>query len=171
MVFFSKLSDAENAALTGIASSVGVNPDSLYKLIDFESRWDPAARNPISGARGLIQFVNSTSREMGFIDADDLYLKNPTRTEQLPLVAQYLYRYAPYTDDQSLAMAVFYPAYRNVPVDTVFPRYVQDQNPGIVTVMDYLSKVYGKNWLPPIAITAGLVLIMIAYILSRKGHL
>jgi hypothetical protein len=37
--------------------------------------------------------------------------------------------------------------------------------------MDYLSKVYGKNWLPPIAITAGLVLIMIAYILSRKGHL
>jgi soluble lytic murein transglycosylase-like protein len=61
------LSPVEENALADIASKLGVASDTLYKLINFESGWNPEARNPYSGARGLIQFMPSTARGMGFV--------------------------------------------------------------------------------------------------------
>jgi len=58
----------EMTALTDLAKKIGTSTDSLYKLINFESGWNPAARNKISGARGLIQFMPSTARWLGFKD-------------------------------------------------------------------------------------------------------
>jgi hypothetical protein len=60
------LTAAEDAALAKVAGWLGVAKDSLYKEINFESGWDPLARNPYSGARGLVQFMPKTARNMGF---------------------------------------------------------------------------------------------------------
>jgi soluble lytic murein transglycosylase-like protein len=61
-----KLSPSEETALQALANKLGASRDSLYKMIYFESKWNPQARNPVSGARGLIQFMPSTARGMGF---------------------------------------------------------------------------------------------------------
>lgn len=61
-----EISEQEWTALKSTASKLGVTAESLYKLINFESAWNPKARNVISGARGLIQFMPSTAKGMGF---------------------------------------------------------------------------------------------------------
>jgi soluble lytic murein transglycosylase-like protein len=63
------LSAAEQSALNTTAAKLGVTADSLYKLINFESSWDPQATNRYTGARGLIQFMPATARSMGFAAA------------------------------------------------------------------------------------------------------
>lgn len=135
------------------AKKLKVNPAWLWSLIQFESRANPAARNPISGARGLIQFLHSTARSLGFKDADDLVKKYPTFDRQLVgPVLKYLAKYAPFPSKQSLYMAVFYPAARTWPSSKAFPANVRQANPGIVTVSDYIDFVEGKktkkNFLP-----------------------
>lgn len=59
-------SDAEWDALKDTASKIGVSWQSLYKLINFESGWNPKARNHHSGARGLIQFMPDSARRLGY---------------------------------------------------------------------------------------------------------
>jgi hypothetical protein len=61
-----KLSTPEENALLELASKIKVNADSLKKLINFESGWNPLAKNPYSGARGLIQFMPSTAASFGY---------------------------------------------------------------------------------------------------------
>jgi hypothetical protein len=60
------LTDKEWTALKDTAASLGMSWEPLFKLINFESGWDPKARNPRSGARGLIQFMPRTAKGMGF---------------------------------------------------------------------------------------------------------
>jgi soluble lytic murein transglycosylase-like protein len=60
------LSNNEWSALKDTAADLGMSWEPLYKLINFESAWDPKAKNPASGARGLIQFMPSTARDMGY---------------------------------------------------------------------------------------------------------
>ena len=69
-----KLLPDEERALQNTATKLGVSRDSLYKLIAHESGWNPLATNPISGARGLIQFVPKTAAGMGFKGASLLAL-------------------------------------------------------------------------------------------------
>lgn len=63
------LSDDEQAALDDTATALGLDSDTLYKQINFESGWNPQATNPYSGARGLIQFMPSTAKWMGYAAA------------------------------------------------------------------------------------------------------
>lgn len=60
------LTKAEWTALKDTAANLGMSWEPLYKLINFESGWDPKARNPRSGARGLIQFMPRTAASMGY---------------------------------------------------------------------------------------------------------
>jgi len=62
------LTPAEWTALKDTASKLGTSSTALYKLINFESSWAPQARNPISGARGLIQWMPFVAKEYGFKD-------------------------------------------------------------------------------------------------------
>lgn len=141
----SVLSDREKAALLDTAAAVGTDPDLLYKLIDFESGFNPFAQNPYSSAHGLIQFVDKTARELGYIDAHDLVVKNPTVEDQLRgPVKEYLQRYAPLDTKQKLYLSVFYPDARTWPLDRELPEKYQKDNPGIVTVRDYINKVDRK---------------------------
>ena len=138
------LTTSENAALQDVASALGIDAIYLSRLISFESAWHPQAKNAISGARGLIQFMPDTARGLGYGSADALVSQFPTIESQLRgPVLQYLRGYAPfgYPMPQSLYLAVFYPKYRYMPVDTEFSDIIQRQNPGIKKVGDYVSFV------------------------------
>jgi soluble lytic murein transglycosylase-like protein len=74
---------SESAALDALANSLGVNSKDLFVLINFESGWSPSARNPVTGARGLIQFMPDTAQGLGYRDADDLVARFPSREAQL----------------------------------------------------------------------------------------
>lgn len=131
----------ERATMELIAARLGVLPADLHQLIDFESKWNPNAKNPRSSARGLLQWTDSTSKDLGYKSSLDLVQKNPSVLDQLPIVERYLSKYKPYTGKQSLFMAVFYPAARNWEPTRLFPANVQKVNPGIKTPGDYIAFV------------------------------
>lgn len=161
------LSAPEQSALIDVAAAIGSDPGDLSKLIQFESGWNPAAKNKLSSARGLIQFIDSTARSLGYTDSLDLVSRNPTRESQLRgPVFQYLKKYAPLDTRQALAMSVFYPSFMRVPPLTEFPSGVQRVNPGIRTVRDYLYKVYSDSG-PLLALAV--VYLGVLFALTRKG--
>ncbi len=155
---FPGLTDPEAAALVDTARAIGTDPNYLWELVNLESRHNPLARNPSSGARGLIQFMPSTAKLLGYASADDLVVKHPTHESQMRgPVRDYFLRLAPvkapYKTRQALFMKVFVPAAMNVPPDTTFQSlftslgksqsYIATfhaQNPGIKTVADYVAK-------------------------------
>lgn len=164
------MTDFELNLLNTIASRLKVLPGNLIKLIQFESKFNPKAENPLSSAKGLIQFTDSTAQSLGFKNSLDLITKNPTISDQLPIVEKYLSQFKPFTSKQSLYMAVFYPVARNWNENTLFPENVQKVNPGIKTVKDYIDKVEG-NLTPQktvIPIIAGMILLY--FILKLKGN-
>jgi len=133
-----------------IMDSSGASPTDLKKLIHFESSGgNPLARNPKTGARGLIQFLHSTAKDMDYENADDLVRKHPTFESQLSgPVKQYLdekaKRYGALDTPRKLYLAVFYPEGINKPDSWVLPEEVQRKNPGIRTIGDY-SRLLEKN--------------------------
>lgn len=138
-----QLTDSQIRALKDTAAAIGAKPESLYRLIAFESGWDPQAKNPTSSAKGLIQFIDSTAQDLGFANSAELVAQFPTIEDQLlgPIIT-YLVQYGPYPDDQSLFMAVFYPAAMRWPAHQEFPAWVQQANAGITCPADYMRMVY-----------------------------
>lgn len=128
---------------------MGVPVSWLDSLIAFESGWNPLARNKISGARGLIQFMPSTARTMGYPNADAIIAKYPTAVSQLlgPVAAYFKLpgNTGPWPTKQSLYMTVFRPTARTASASMVFPADVRRDNPGIVTVQDYIDLVEGRR--------------------------
>lgn len=150
-----KLTATEKGALLRVAGDLGVEPRTLAALIQFESRWSPTIKNELSSARGLIQFMDATAYEMGYLGPDTkrpakgaslaLVVAHPdTESQLLGPVLDYLKPMAPYPTDQSLFMAVFYPAARKWPRSREFPELVQLANPGIKTVDDYVKHVWSQ---------------------------
>lgn len=135
----------ENTLLE-VSSKLGVSANDLQKLIMFESGFNPLATNKYTGARGLIQFMPDTAKDLGFKNSDDLVKRYPSAEAQLKgPVLNYLSKYKPFTNNQSLYMAVFYPKYRNVPIDTAFSDSIRKVNPGINFVSDYINLVEKRN--------------------------
>jgi len=52
-------------SLAQTATRLGIDPAWLANVINFESGGNPQARNPVSGATGLIQFMPSTAQRLG----------------------------------------------------------------------------------------------------------
>jgi GGDEF domain-containing protein len=132
-----------SSALDELVNSLpGVSRESLSKVISYESGWKPDATNPRSGAKGLIQFLPSTARSMGYADANDIVVKHPDIISQLRgPVKQYLQNAGRIKNDRDLYLSIFYPAGKDQGDDTVLPKDVREKNPGIVTVGDYWHKV------------------------------
>lgn len=85
-----KTSDAFRQNVIYIARGLGTDPNYLMAIMSFESGLDPKARNPYSGATGLIQFMPKTAVRLGTtIDA----LARMTAEKQLTYVQKY---FAPY---------------------------------------------------------------------------
>jgi hypothetical protein len=165
-------------ALNQAAKALGIPADWLDKLIAFESGWNPVAMNPKTSAKGLIQFVDSVARELGYTNSYDLIMKNQDAGKQLrgPVV-EYLQKYAPYPTKQSLYMAVIYPAARYWDANKLFPPVTQNGkkvsfdtlNPGIKTPLDYINKVEGIKVKVASAISATLLLIgSVVYLMMKR---
>lgn len=165
-----RLTRQENQALKDVSKALNVPPKKLSILINFESRWDPQALNKISGARGLIQFIPSTAKRMGFHNSLDLVTRYPTIKSQLEgPVYSYLKAFKPFKNDQSLFFSVFYPKARTWPLYKRFPLNVRKSNPGINTPADYMRKVYfssGLPFVPPFLILLGIATIL--YITNKR---
>lgn len=143
------LSRSEQQALQNIADMIGANIIDLAALIQFESGWDPQAKNPYSSAKGLIQFIDSTAQELGFANSAELIMLHPTKLSQLrgPVAEYFARRYAQYgplNTKHKLSMSVFYPAYINQPSDQIFPQNVRAVNPGIDNPAQYVLLAYSK---------------------------
>jgi len=162
--------DEKKKALEQTAGLLNVPAAWLDSLIAFESNWNPLARNKISGARGIIQFMHKTAQGLGYNNADDLILKNPTAAKQLTgPVYQYLKQYKPFPTKQSLYMAVFYPVARTWTPSTVFPDTVRNANPNITTVQDYIDFVEKKalKKKTETGATAALIMIAAAFVMYK----
>lgn len=167
------LSPSNIEALDKVSSILQVNPDWLYKLIDFESGWNPAAINKKTIAAGLIQFLPSTAKKLGFNDSIDLIKKLPGINDQLEYaVKPYLINYRPFISPQSLYMSVFYPAARFWDQNKKFPEIVTRYNPGITTPADYVDRVEKKKTIKSIAVSSGGLIIfggILFYFYLKKG--
>jgi len=140
------LTSSEDRALSNLASKLRANKQDLFNLINFESGWNPQIKNPYSSARGLIQFMDTTAKGMGYNGSKDLIDTHKTRIAQLEgPVYKYLKPYAPFPTQQSLYMAVFYPKFRKVSPYTEFSDRVKKVNPNINIVQDYVDKVNRKG--------------------------
>lgn len=145
---------ADMEELKIIASRLGMPAEWLWMELNFESRLNPQAKNPLSSARGIMQWTNARAQDLGYRDSADLVAQNPTVRQQLGVVYKDLARFAPFPSFQSLAMAVFLPSMRYADPDTVLSANVQAKNPGIKTVGDYVRKVV-KNAGGGIEVVAG----------------
>lgn len=180
------LSPAESHAAYSLASALRVDdPQWLIDLINFESGWNPTASNPVSSAKGLIQFMDSTARGMGYASSQDLISKHPDIPSQLEgPVYEYLKPYSPFGTETSLYLSVFFPAARKYPPNTPFKEIYQDlygsgwesrynnfinSNPGILTPQHYINYVKKKP-IVRVAIKTGIGLLtaLLLYALYRN---
>jgi hypothetical protein len=139
------LSNEEYLKIIQISNDLGINHNDLIKLISFESGFNPQAKNPLSSAKGLIQFIDETARELGFENSEHLITQHPTVLSQLDVVYEYLVRYYPFKNKQELYMSVFLPSYRKLNPNTVLPNRIRLVNPGITTIQDYINLVERKG--------------------------
>jgi hypothetical protein len=167
--------------ITEIAVKLGMSdPSWLSRLIALESNYDPQARNPASSARGLIQIIDSTARDIfGVPTSEALIAMYPDFDSQMDnVVYPYLSRYMPFPTKQSLYMAVFFPLARYVSPDTTFDTlYEQNQiggslwpqrlaqfheaNGDIKTVQDYIDKVESRTVKIVAAARCGIVALLV----------
>ena len=142
-------------ALVGAAARLGIDPAWLANIIQLESGGNPQARNPTSGATGLIQFMPSTAPTVG-TTVNDLYPMDGR--QQMPYVEQYfqnvIAKFGPLRSQEDVIAAVFYPAYIGQP-DREFPANVQVANPGLRTMRDYVRRLSASARLPVEGIAGG----------------
>jgi len=158
-----------------LAKRYNLDPNFVWNLIQVESRWKPDAKNPGGSARGLIQFIDSTAKSLGYLNSLDLVTKHPTVESQLSgPVKKYWDKWAPFKDELDLAACNFYPAYRKTP-DAILPEAVRKANPGLNTIRDYynaINKRGGKNVASAITSgSSGVILLIVgvaAFALLRK---
>jgi hypothetical protein len=153
------LSAADLQAIVHAAYDIGINPDWLATIINFESggSFSPSKKNAAgSGATGLIQFMPSTAAGLLGTTPDQAIaqLEAMTFQQQLEIVKRY---FVPYKGKlQSLAdtyLAVLYPAFIGKDPDSVLGRsgdIIYQQNAGFdssgkgyITKDDITSRIQG----------------------------
>ena len=132
---------SQSAAIAQAAGRLGVDVSWLVALISYESGFNPSAKNPSSSARGLIQWIDSRARELGYSSSADLVAKHPTIESQLlgPVVRD-LSRYAPFPTFEKLVAAVFHPADVS-DFDRPLSAAESAVNAGIRSVKDYADRI------------------------------
>jgi len=112
--------------VNNISGELGINPNWLMFVMWFESKLNPQAVNPISGATGLIQFMPNTARSLG--TTTDV-LRHMSNVQQLDYVLAYL---RPYRGRMrswvDVYLAVFYPKAMGNPNFVITSDIVAKQN-------------------------------------------
>lgn len=132
----SKRTDAFKRAFADLIDRTGYDGDRLAQIISFESGFDPQAKNPMSGASGLIQFMPSTAIRL---DTTIEAIRAMTDLQQLPLVEKYFKNLAGVIEPRDLYLAVFMPRFmRHDDSDVISTKgeKVYDQNAGLDTDHD-----------------------------------
>lgn len=168
------------AIINQAARAIGTNPAWLDALINFETggTYDPQIANPRSSARGLIQLINASARDLGFADSTAAVTEySDFESQMFNVVVPYFdlkarqEKIGSYGTKQALYMAVFYPAYWDKPANMPFPESVQQNNPGIRTPQDYIDFVDRRiktetlainPWMPALVKIAGAGLLIYA---------
>lgn len=144
-----------------IARSVGGKGLHLARVIWHESRFQPKAQfgqrlgAPFKPgvATGLIQFTPTLA---GVLGTTTRAIYDMSFDEQLDLVERYLQHVAsgkggggagPLDTQEKMALAVFYPAWRELPLDTPLPPKIAERNK-VATIGEYVAKVLGQA--PPV---------------------
>ncbi len=140
-----------------LANELNINPDDLWNLIFFETAqsFNPKSANPNSSAKGLIQFTNATANTIRKPDGSYYKSSNEliticstSRCQLLPPgkenryggpIYQYLKRFGKIKDKKHLFMAVFHPASIGKCSSHTFSKNIQNVNPGISTIDDYVK--------------------------------
>ena len=112
--------------VNNISSELGIEANWLMFVMWFESKLNPQAVNPISGATGLIQFMPSTARSLGTTIG---VLRHMNNVQQLDYVLAYL---RPYKGRMrswvDVYLAVFYPKAMGKPDFVITSDIVAKQN-------------------------------------------
>lgn len=112
--------------VNNICNELKIEANWLMFVMWFESKLNPQAVNPISGAQGLIQFMPSTARALG--TTTDV-LKRMNNVRQLDYVLAYL---RPYKGKMKrwidVYLAVFYPKAMGNPNFVITSDIVAKQN-------------------------------------------
>jgi len=116
-----KLSAAFKAKVVEIGKKLEVDPNFLMAVMSFESRIDPKARNPLSTATGLIQFMKATAEDLGTSTSALLRMSD---IQQLDFVETYFQKRirerGPLKTIEDVYMAVLFPALVGKPNNHVF---------------------------------------------------
>lgn len=144
------LSPAGLAKLVSIADQLGTDPDYLATVIKFEGGFKTTAKNPFSGATGLIQFMPSTARALGTTTDE---LAKMTDVDQLDYVYKYLHDKGNVSTLERLYLAIFYPKAMGMNPDDIIaysgdPVYEQNkgfdtQGNGYIRRSDITSTIHG----------------------------
>lgn len=92
-----------------VSEEVGVNPDQLLSVMDFETigSFSPSEKSKTSSGMGLIQFLEKTAKELGTTTEK---LSQMTRAEQMVYVGRYLAKYEGKIENTGdIYMAVHWP--------------------------------------------------------------
>lgn len=123
-----------NKKLEKIADQLNVKSSDLIAIMKQESRVDPKAVNPYSGASGLIQFMPATARNLGTTVED---IRQMSAVEQLDYVYKYFKMVGVGNGSLGdLYMAVFMPKYVGASDNTVL---------GASGAAGFSGKVYAQN--------------------------
>lgn len=151
---FDKLNAEEVLALKETAKTLGVRPEWLYNLIEFESMWNPQAKSKSGSAKGLMQWTNIGTQSKGlesykFETSADLIERYPTRLAQIKhIVKDYLKAYMPFNTEYALYMVTLAPRYKDHPLHSPLSDTIQKNNKGIKTPADYVNKIRSRAGLP-----------------------
>jgi hypothetical protein len=145
-----RLSQDDLRALERAASIIDIHPDWLASVMSFESGLNPAARNALSNATGLIQFMPSTANRLGTTISE---LSRMSFQEQLPYVIKYFGEKAGLRSLEDTYLKVFYPLAIGKTADWIVAKegeavYTQNQgfdtsHRGFITKADITSTIRG----------------------------
>jgi hypothetical protein len=144
--------DAFVKGVEGIARKLGIDPAWLMNVIAFESGFNAKAANPGSSGRGLIQFMRSTARGMGFKSSNQI--TKLSALEQLPLVEQYFRPFAGKMKNQGDVYAAVAAGRLGGPSDVLFRKG---------------SKEYAKNKIWDVNRDEVITSVEIGSLATRKG--
>lgn len=129
ILFEDKVSKEFVNKIKEISFSLGISTNWLMFVINYETAgtFSPSKKNPTSTATGLIQFLESTAKDLGTTTAQ---LSSMTAVEQLDWVYKYLKpRKGKMVDYYTTYLAVFYPVAISKEDTYVFPSSPVRSNP------------------------------------------
>lgn len=115
----SRLSQDDLRALERAAAIIDIPINWLGAVMQYESGFNPAAKNPLSGASGLIQFMPGEHGSAAVLKTSTDALRAMSFQEQLPYVIRYFGEKARIPTLETAYLRVFYPAAIGKPMDWV----------------------------------------------------